>query len=213
VSQLWYAETVSNNLYLVMRLTSFGELRLKEEFQEMPLAQKIEYLIENLKDLPDEIAEQGVEILAKTGEMEYAVVLARDKGMIQKAIQILVNEGDYLWAALIAKNECLAAQAEGLYRQGLEYYIDMEMFGRAISAATALNIPPHEIDALFIRGIEAESRGSDLGQARTMIDCAMESLEIALIGREDELSREVMNTLKEERERTAENGSKEEETR
>lgn len=204
MSQLWYAETGSSNLYLVMRLTSFGELRLKEEFQEMPLARKIEYLIENLKDLPDEIAEQGVEILAKTGETEYAVVLARNKGMIQKAIQILINEGDYLWAALIAKNEGLAAQAEGLYRQGLGYYIDMEMFGRAISAATALNMPPHEIDALFIRGIEVESRGLDLGQGRTMIDCAMESLEIALIGREDKLSREVMNALEEERERKAE---------
>jgi hypothetical protein len=193
-----------------MQLTSFGELRLKEEFREMPLARKIEYLIENLKDLPEEIAEQGIEILAKTGETEYAVVLARDKGMIQKAIQILVNEGDYLWAALIAKNEGLAAQAEGLYRAGLGYYIDMEMFGRAISAATALNMPPHEIDALLMRGIEVESRGSDLGQARTMIDYAMESLEIALIGREDELSREVINTLKEERERKAENGAKEE---
>jgi len=37
-----------------------------------------------------------------------------------------------------------------------------------------------------------------------MIDCAMESLEIALIGREDKLSREVMNALEEERERKAE---------
>jgi hypothetical protein len=173
----------------------------------MPLARKIEYLVENLKDLPDDIAEKGVEILARAGETEYAVVLARDKGMVQKAIRILVNEGDYLWAALIAKNEGLATQAEGLYREGLGYYIDMDMFGRAISAATALNMPPHEIDALFIRGIEVESRGLDLSQSRAMIDCAMESLEIALIGREDELSREVMNALKEERGQVAKNGA------
>jgi hypothetical protein len=198
----------SNNLYLVMQLICFSELHLTEEFQEMPLNRKIEYLIDNLKDLPDEIAEQGVEILARTGETEYAVVLARDKGMIQKAIQILINEGDFLWAALIAKNAGLTAQAEMLYEEGLSYYIEMEMFGRAISAATALNMPPYEIDALFSRGIEVESRGSDLGQARTMINCAMESLEIALIGREDKLTQEIMNALKEERERVAENGAK-----
>jgi hypothetical protein len=181
---------------------------LTEEFQEMPLDRKIEYLIENLKDLPDEIAEQGIEILAKTGETEYAVVLARNKGMIQKAIQILISEGDFLWAALIAKNAGITAQAKMLYKEGLSYYIEMEMFGRAISAATALNMPPYEIDTLFTRGIEVESRGSDLGQARIMIDCAMESLEIALIGREDKLTQEVMNALKEERERVAENGAK-----
>jgi len=100
----------------------------------------------------------------------------------------------------------LSAQAEMLYRKGLSYYIEMEMFGRAISAASALNMPPLEIDALFSRGIEVESRGSDLGEARTMIDCAMESLKIALIGREDELSREFMNALKEEQESRAKNG-------
>jgi hypothetical protein len=170
---------------------------LKEEFQEMPFERKIEYLIENLKDIPDETAEQGVEILVKAGEIEYAVVLARDKGMTQKAIQTLVDEGDYLWAALIAKNAGLAAQAEMLYQEGLSYYIEMKMFGRAISAATALDMHPRDIDALFIRGIEVESRGSDLGQARTMIDCAMESLKIALLGREDKLSKEVMNALTE----------------
>jgi hypothetical protein len=185
-----------------------GELLLKEGFQEMPFERKIEYLIENLKDIPDETAEQGVEILAEAGEIEHAVVLARNKGMIQKAIQILVDEGDYLWAALIAKNAGLTAQAEMLYEEGLRYYIEMEMFGRAISAATALKMPPYEIDALFSRGIEVESRGTNLDQARTMIDCAMESLEIALIGREDQLTQEVMNALKEERERVAENGAK-----
>jgi hypothetical protein len=183
---------------------------LKEEFQEMPFERKIEYLIENLKDIPDETAEQGVEVLAKAGEIEYAVVLARNKGMIQKAIQILVDAGDYLWAALIAKNAGLTAQAEMLNQEGLSYYIEMEMFGRAISAATALKMPPYEIDALFSRGIEVESKGTNLDQARTMIDCAMESLEIALIGREDELSGEVMKALKEEREMRAKNEANQE---
>jgi hypothetical protein len=196
---------------LLCGINHLGGFRLEEEFQEMSHSQKVEYLIENLKCLSDEIAEQGVEILANAGETEYAVVLARDKGMIQKAIQILVDEGDYLWAALIAKNAGLTAQSDMLYQEGLSYYIEMEMFGRAISAATALKMPPYEIDALFSRGIEVESRGSDLGQARTMIDCAMESLEIALIGREDELSREVMEALREEREMRAKNEANQEE--
>jgi hypothetical protein len=185
---------------------------LKEGFQEMPPERRIEYLIDNLRDIPDETAEKGVEILAEAGEIEYAVVLARNKGMIQKAIQILVDKGDYLWAALIAKNAGLTAQADMLYQDGLGYYIKMEMFGRAISAATALKMPPHEIDALFSRGIEVESRGTNLEQARTMIDCAMESLEIALIGREDELSGELIKALKEGREERAKNESKQEET-
>jgi hypothetical protein len=177
----------------------------------MPFERKIEYLIENLKDFPDEMAEEGVEILAEAGEIEYAVVLARNKGLIQKAIQILADEGDYLWAALTAKNAGLTAQAEMLYKEGLRYYIEMEMFGRAISAATALKMPPYEIDALFSRGIEVESRGINLEQARTMIDCAMESLEIALIGREDELSGELIKALKEGREESAKNKSNQEE--
>jgi hypothetical protein len=185
-------------------------LLLKGEFQDMPSDRRIEYLIENLREIPNETAEEGVEILAKAGEIEYAVVLARDKGMIQKAIQLLIDEGDYLWAALIAKNAGLTAQAEKLYKDGLSYYIEMEMFGRAISAATAVNMSPHEIDDLFIRGIKTQSRESDLGQARAMIECAMESLEIGLIGREDELSQKVMDAIKEERERAAENGATEE---
>ena len=77
---------------------------MKEEFERMPFDEKVSYLVENLSGLPDELAEEGVEVLAKAGETEYAVVLARDNGMIDKAIAILVNAGDFLWAALIAKN-------------------------------------------------------------------------------------------------------------
>ncbi len=180
-----------------------GDLSLKEEFERMPFDQKVSYLVENRNDLPDDLAIDAVSVLAQAGEIEYAVVLARDRGMIDEAIRILVDEGDYLWAALIARNAKRDGQSETLYKDGLQYYIDMEMFGRAISAATALGLPADEIDDLFRRGIESESRGMDLAQARDMIDCALESLDISLIGRDDELSLQVMKALNEERERRA----------
>ncbi len=177
---------------------------MKEEFSKMPFDQKVAFLVENLRSLPDDLAEEGVEILVQVGETEYAAALARDKGMIDKAVQILVDAGDYLWAALIAKNSGRAGESERLYRKGLAYYIEREMFGRALSAATALKLPAEEVDDLFRRGIEAESRGTNLAAARSMIDSAMESLEIALLGREDELSLQVVNAVKEERNRREE---------
>lgn len=167
----------------------------------MPFDAKVSYLVDNLRSLPDELAEQGVEILAQAGETEYAAVLARDKGMTQKAIEILVDAGDYLWAALIAKNAGMAVESDRLYKEGLEYYVDMEMYGRAISAATALNMPADRIDALFRKGVEFESRGTDTGRAKAMIEDAMDSLEIALIGRDDEMSRGVMSAINSKRER------------
>jgi len=176
---------------------------LKEEFERMPFDEKVSYLVENLRELQDELAEEGIEILAKAGETEYAVVLARDKGMIGKAIAILVDAGDFLWAALIAKNAGLEALSLKLYRDGLKHYIEMEMFGRAISAANALSLSPDEIDDLYRRGIARESRGVDIAHSREMIDCAMQSLDISLIGRDDELSRQILKTLHEEREKRA----------
>lgn len=172
-------------------------------FQSMRFDEKVSYLIENLKSLPDELAEQGVEILVQANEIEHAVVLARDRGMIQKAIGILVDAGDYLWAALIAKNANLLMESERLYREGLNYYTDMEMYGRAVSAATALKLPPDEIDALFRKGMEVESRSMNLESSRAVIDNAMESLEISLLGREDGLSQEIMLAMKTERDRMA----------
>jgi hypothetical protein len=169
----------------------------------MPLDEKIVYLVDNLHNLPDEIAAEGVDLLSKAGETEYAVVLARDKGMIQKAMNILVDSGDYLWAALIAKNAGLEEESKRLYTDGLAYYIDMEMFGRAISAATALGFPPEEIEPLFRKGIEVESRTMDLGRTRAMIDSAMDSLEIAMIGKEDDISTGVREAIKDERARMA----------
>ena len=169
----------------------------------MPFDEKVSYLVENLRELQDELAEEGIEILAKAGETEYAVVLARDKGMIGKAIAILVDAGDFLWAALIAKNAGQDALSEKLYRDGLQYYVEMEMFGRAISAANALGLSPDETDDLYRRGIASESRGLDLAHSRDMIDCVMQSLDLTLIGRDDELSQQVMKALHAEQERRA----------
>jgi len=176
---------------------------LKAEFERMPFEEKVSYLVENLKELPDELVEEGIEVLAKAGETEYAAVLARDKGMIDKAIAVLVGAGDYLWAALIAKNAGQGALSKKLYRDGLQYYIEMEMFGRAISAANALGLPSDEIDDLYRRGVLRESRDVDLAHSRDMIDCAMQSLDIAIIGRDDELSQQVIKALHEEREKRA----------
>ena len=176
---------------------------MKEEFERLPFDEKVSYLVENLRKLPDELAAEGVEVLAKAGETEYAAVLARDKGMIDKAIAILVDAGDFLWAALIAKNAGLDALSENLYRDGLKYYVEMELFGRAISAATALGRSPGEIDDLYQRGVARESQGIDLAHSRDMIDCVMQSLDLSLIGRDDELSRQVMKAMHEEREKMA----------
>lgn len=167
----------------------------------MPHEAKISFLIDNLKELPDDIAEEGINILADAGETEYAVILAREKGLVQKAIEILVNAGDYLWAAMIAKNAGLDKESGQLYREGLDYYIGMEMYGRAISAATALKMPKDAIDELFRKGVEVESRGMNMGPARALIENAMDSLEIAIMGREDEISKDLMDAIQSERKR------------
>ena len=172
---------------------------LRDDFLSLRFDEKVSYLIENLRVVPDELALQGVEVLLQANEIEHAVVLARDKGMITRAIGILVDAGDYLWAALIAKNAGLKEESLRMYREGLSYYIGMEMYGRALSAATALNLPPDEIDALFRKGMDVESRSMNLGAARAMIDNAMESLEISLLGRVDELSEKVVAAMKTER--------------
>jgi hypothetical protein len=179
----------------------------------MPWDEKLSYVVNNLKNLPDDMAEEAVEILVQAKEIEYAAVLARDRGMIRKAIQILVDEGDYLWAALIAKNAGLPEEALRLYQNGLSFYVEMEMYGRAVSAAVALRMPQEEIDALFRKGIEVESREMDLGRSRAMLDSAMESLEISLIGRDDEISHQVREGLAEERKRWSEEETKQEDPR
>jgi len=176
---------------------------LKEEFDKMTFEEKVSFLVENLKALPEDIAEEGIDILAQAGETEYAVVLARDKGKIDKAIRVLVEAGDYLWAALIAKNAGHLTRSQELYREGLQYYIELEMFGRAVSAATALGLSPDVIDDLFRSGIARESRDSDLAHSRDMIECAMQSLDLSLLGREDEMSLELIKAVQEQRKRIA----------
>jgi len=176
---------------------------LKEEFDKMTFEEKVSFLVENLKALPEDIAEEGIDILAQAEETEYAVMLARDIGRIDKAISVLVQAGDYLWAALIAKNAGLASRSQELYREGLQYYIEMEMFGRAVSAATALGLSPDVIDDLFRSGIAHESRDSDLAHSRDMIECAMQSLDLSLLGREDEMSLELIKAVQEQRKRVA----------
>lgn len=165
----------------------------------MSFDQKLSFLIDNLHNMPDELANDGVEVLRQAGEIEYAVVLARDKGLISKALEILVDEGDYLWAALIAKNAGLEEESQRLYREGLGYYIDMEMFGRAISAATALKLPPEEIQGLYMKGVEVESRTMNLEQNKAMLEYVMDSLESAILGRDDELSQEVLSAIDQRR--------------
>jgi hypothetical protein len=180
------------------------EMISKDDFQKMPFESKVSFLLDRPEDLPGDMTEQGIEILSQAGEIERAAMLARDRGMIKKAIDLLVNAGDYLWAALIAKNAGNVEESRRLYKDGLVYYVDMEMYGRAISAATALKMPADEIDELFRKGIVAESRGMDLSNAKAMIENAMDSLEIAIMGKEDEISRGIMSTIQSERERTKE---------
>jgi hypothetical protein len=79
----------------------------------------------------------------------------------------------------------------------------MEMFGRAVSAATALGLSPDVIDDLFRSGIAHESRDSDLAHSRDMIECAMQSLDLSLLGREDEMSLELIKAVQEQRARMA----------
>ena len=176
---------------------------MKEEFDKMTFEEKVSFLVDNLRALPDSLADEGIDILAQAGETEYAVVLARDKGKIDKAISVLLEAGDYLWAALIAKNAGHLTRSQDLYREGLQYYIEMEMFGRAISAATALGLSPDVIDDLYRSGIARESRDSDLAHSRDMIECAMQSLDLSLLGREDEMSLELIKAVQEQRERMA----------
>jgi hypothetical protein len=169
------------------------------DFQALSPDEKLSYAIDNLKNIPPELVSECIDLLVQANEIEYAAVLARDNGYVHRAIQILVDAGDYLWAGLIAKNAGLIEDSDRIYREGLDYYIEMEMFGRAVSAATILKLPPDTIDALFRKGIETESRGMDLQKTREMLDLAMESLEISLMDRGDQISKEVCEAIRKRR--------------
>lgn len=172
---------------------------MRESFDEMGPEQRLEYVIENLRSLPDELVEPAIELLLRADEIEYAVVLCRDHGMIQRAVDILVDAGDYLWAAQIMKSAGFPGEAERLLRSGLEYYISMEMYGRAISAATALNLPPDQIDALYREGIAFESKSMDLSRAHAALESMISA--VAMLETDEEMKRELMDAIQEELDR------------
>ncbi|MDI9616481.1 MAG: hypothetical protein QFX31_03855 [Methanothrix sp.] len=178
---------------------------MRESFDEMGPQQRLEYVINNLRNLPDELVEPAIDLLLRANEIEYAVVLCREHGMIQRAVDILVDAGDYLWAAQITKSAGFPEEAERLLRSGLEYYISMEMYGRAISAATALNLPPDQIDALYREGIAFESRSMDLSRAHAALESMMSA--VAMLETDEEMKRELMEAIQDELERERERSS------
>ena len=167
-----------------------------EDFWSLSREDQVTYLTENIRNLPDELVDPGIDILTKAGETEYAIALAKDSGRTKKAVEIAVDEGDYLWAALIAKKGGMEAEAKRLYWEGLEYYISMEMYGRAVSAAEALELPQREIDLLFEAGIRSEGRKMDMGRARSALDSMAATLESALAGRNDETAEELRSAMR-----------------
>jgi thioredoxin-like negative regulator of GroEL len=173
--------------------------KLSFDFFEMNWDDQISYLIDNLRKLPDDLVEPGIDILVKAEEIEYAIVLAREHGMTKRAIEIAIEAGDYLWAAQIANQAGLEAESKRLYHEGLDYYKSMEMYGRAISAARALNLSPAEIDKLYRTGIMVERKKMNMGKAQAALESIMTSLEIELMGKDDEISKEVLEALQKEK--------------
>lgn len=164
-------------------------------FRDMLPEEKLSYVMENLKSLPEGLVDEGIDLLVQANEIEYAAVLARDHERIGRAIEILVDSGDYLWAALIAKNEGWSREAERLYREGLDYYIGMDMYGRAVSAAIALKLPAEQIDALYREGVASESRKMDTKRTAAVMEMVAASLESAILDRNDQLSKELKEAL------------------
>jgi hypothetical protein len=172
-----------------------------EDFEKMSLDDQVLYLTENLRDLNDELVEPGIEILIGAGETELAIALTRDSGRIERAVEIAVYEGDYLWAALIAKKAGQEEESKRLYEEGLAYYVSEEMYGRAISAGRALGLPEEQIERLFEAGVRSERRKMDTRRIGYALESVALSLENALIGRDDETAEELRKAMAEERER------------
>lgn len=170
----------------------------------MDFEDQVDFLIEHLDQIPDDSLDRAISILVQAGEIDLAASLARDRGLIDRAIEILVEAGDYLWAALMAKNAGREKQSEQLYRQGLGFYVDRGMFGRAVAAATALKLPQDEIDALFIKGVETESQYLDPEQAKAMVSELVPDLEISLACWNQQASQDAIEALKDYRARLME---------
>lgn len=172
---------------------------MKDRFAEMSNDERLTYVIENLRCLPDDLIDDAFDLLIKADEIEYAVLLAREHGQIEKAISILVKAGDYLWASQIARSFGMSEEADILLHQGLEYYLAMEMYGRALSAAQALKLPADRIDAIFREGIAFESCNLDLSRGQA----AMQSMISTLSGMNDEISTKLREAIIEEMSRHA----------
>jgi len=170
-----------------------------EDFEKMSRDDQVHYLTENLRDLDDELVEPGIEILIGAGETELAISLAKDSGRVDRAVEIAIEEGDFLWAALIARKAGRREDSERLYREGLDYYVSSEMYGRAVSAAEALGLPGDQIERLFEAGVNSERRNMDVGRVRYALDNLASSLESALAGRDDETAEGLREAMSEER--------------
>ncbi len=173
-----------------------------EDFEKMSRDDQVLYLTENLRDLDDQLVDPGIEILIGAGETELAIALARDSGRIDRAVKIATGEGDYLWAALIAKKAGKEEEEKRLYQEGLAYYVSEEMYGRAVSAGLALGLPKEQIEHLFLAGVDAERRKMDTGRVGYALESLALSLESALVGRDDEMAEDLRKAMAEERERT-----------
>lgn len=173
-----------------------------EDFEKMSRDDQVLYLTENLRDLNDDLVEPGIEILIGAGETEFAIAFAKDSGRIDRAVKIAIDEGDYLWAALIAKKAGRDEDSKRLYHEGLEYYVSMEMYGRAVSAGRALGLPKEQIDHLFEAGVNHERRRMDTGRVGYALETVATSLENALMGRDDDIADDLRKAMAEERKRT-----------
>ncbi|HPJ83268.1 MAG TPA: hypothetical protein PLY09_00730 [Methanothrix sp.] len=172
-----------------------------EDFEKMSRDDQVLYLTENLRDLDDDLVEPGIEILIDAGETELAIALAKDSGRVDRAVEIATGEGDYLWAALIAKKAGREEESKRLYQEGLAYYVSEEMYGRAVSAGRALGLPEEQIDHLFEAGVNHERRKMDTGRVGYALETVALSLENALLGRDDDMADDLRKAMAEERER------------
>jgi len=171
----------------------------RDDFERMDREDQIVYLTENVRCLPDYLVDSGIDLLNRAGETELAISLAKDSGRVDRAVEIAVEEGDFLWAALISKKAGRKEDSERLLKEGLSYYVSNEMYGRAVSAAKALGLPEDQIERLFEAGVRHERRDVDLSRVQYALETVALSLENALTGRDDEMAEGLRDAMVEER--------------
>ncbi len=64
---------------------------MKEEFEMMPFDQKVSYLVENLSELPDDLEEAGVEILAPECAIPLTTPNRNLKAIVEAAKEIQIG--------------------------------------------------------------------------------------------------------------------------